>query len=406
MSQACLVCGRIAPRENLFCNEAGCPGEQSPLVFDTGDRVDDLEIVRRVVVLRSAALYVAMRRGRKVYLKVAHPGADHTTRLQREARFLRSLASRGAVPPTLARWRPAAGARREAAWAETTRKGMLLSYTVFDHAEGEPLCDLLAQNPQWWTTHVGWLVSSLAETVNLLHLRGLYHLALTPESILVRFDTRTGAPRILLIDLGLASERDGLASAWSPDCAPPGYTAPELLDGVTASYHADYRTDVYGIGLILYEMLLGRPVFDAAFRPQSEVRDMVRRGARPAMDRLADAEQVAQVALQATQPDPGQRQTFAADVAAQLTTIFGVAPADRGLTVRGPYQFLRHPMYLGELVFRLALVFASSDLLLAGLLALCLAAIQVWRIRREEALIQGYDCYRRLVQWRLLPGIW
>jgi len=85
---------------------------------------------------------------------------------------------------------------------------------------------------------------------------------------------------------------------------------------------------------------------------------------------------------------------------------FGIAPADRGITSRGPYQFLRHPMYLGELVFRLTLVFASSDVLLAGVLALLLAGIQVWRILREEALISGYGCYRNLVRWRLLPGIW
>lgn len=85
---------------------------------------------------------------------------------------------------------------------------------------------------------------------------------------------------------------------------------------------------------------------------------------------------------------------------------FGIAPADRGLTATGPYQKLRHPMYLGELVFRLVLVFTSSDVLLAGLLALSLTSIQVWRIQREEALIQGYDCYRKVVRWRLLPGIW
>jgi protein-S-isoprenylcysteine O-methyltransferase Ste14 len=85
---------------------------------------------------------------------------------------------------------------------------------------------------------------------------------------------------------------------------------------------------------------------------------------------------------------------------------FGIAPADRGLTAQGPYQWLRHPMYLGELVFRLALVFASTELLLAGLLALVLAAIQVWRIRREEAMIRGYGCYRKIVRWRLVPGVW
>jgi protein-S-isoprenylcysteine O-methyltransferase Ste14 len=85
---------------------------------------------------------------------------------------------------------------------------------------------------------------------------------------------------------------------------------------------------------------------------------------------------------------------------------FGIAPADRGLTAQGPYRFLRHPMYLGELVFRLALVFSSQDVFLALLLALVLAAIQVWRIHREENLIAGYGCYRKIVRWRLMPGVW
>lgn len=85
---------------------------------------------------------------------------------------------------------------------------------------------------------------------------------------------------------------------------------------------------------------------------------------------------------------------------------FGIAPADRGLTCRGPYRYLRHPMYLGELVFRGVLVMSSPNLRMALLLAVLLAVIQCWRILREERAIEGYSCYTKVVRWRLVPGIW
>ncbi len=89
-----------------------------------------------------------------------------------------------------------------------------------------------------------------------------------------------------------------------------------------------------------------------------------------------------------------------------LGTRFGIAPADRGLTCQGPYRFLRHPMYLGELVFRVAMVFCSPNVLFAGLMALTLVGIQCLRIVREEKMIEGYACYTRIVPWRLVPGLW
>ena len=85
---------------------------------------------------------------------------------------------------------------------------------------------------------------------------------------------------------------------------------------------------------------------------------------------------------------------------------FGIAPADRGLTIRGPYQFLRHPMYLGELLFRLSMVFSSTQWILAFCLSIALLVIQLWRILREERVIEGYGCYTRIVAWRLIPGVW
>lgn len=87
---------------------------------------------------------------------------------------------------------------------------------------------------------------------------------------------------------------------------------------------------------------------------------------------------------------------------AKLGRRFGIAPADRGLTESGPYGFVRHPMYTGELILRLALSAGSSNAWFLGLLMLVLQAL---RAIREERVIAGYAEYAKRVPWRFLPGM-
>lgn len=85
---------------------------------------------------------------------------------------------------------------------------------------------------------------------------------------------------------------------------------------------------------------------------------------------------------------------------------FAIAPADRGLIAEGPYRFIRHPMYTGELLSVLGVVFFGNltpwNLFL--LLLLCLTLLR--RIHVEEGLVSGYRSYTYLVRWRVLPGVW
>ncbi len=90
---------------------------------------------------------------------------------------------------------------------------------------------------------------------------------------------------------------------------------------------------------------------------------------------------------------------------AALERSFGIAPADRGLVKDGLYRFIRHPMYLGELVALAGAVigdpsFWNSSLMLVLFLSLVL------RIRWEEQAVFNYGVYAGSVRWRLIPHLW
>jgi protein-S-isoprenylcysteine O-methyltransferase Ste14/uncharacterized membrane protein (UPF0127 family) len=87
---------------------------------------------------------------------------------------------------------------------------------------------------------------------------------------------------------------------------------------------------------------------------------------------------------------------------------FGVIPANRSVVHRGAYRFVRHPLYLSELIFYFG--FMSSNTTAANMgLVLFITAGQLWRSVAEEKILSldpAYRAYRKEVRFRFLPGVY
>ena len=329
MKQVCLLCERVSPDSNLYCQETYCPAEMSPNILDYGEWLGDIEIVKAVMTLRSAVVYEAYHQKKQVFLKVAHPGEENKERLKREAEFLKHIQLQKEqhefLPVLLP---PYTYTKIETdAYGKAMLKGHLLYFYMFEHAPGEPLRDVLMKNPQLWINHVGWLMISLGTAVNFLHTNGLYHLGISPDSVLVHFEDDPNVPRILLFDLGAITDTQNFALHWHPFFVPPAYTAPELID--TPTTRPGYATDVYGLGLTLYELLVGEPAYTFKLHSDDEVYRAVRQSRLNPMNRVEDVRQVAQIAIQAVSPHIGQRQENAAVFVEQLRQFIGEMPGPK-----------------------------------------------------------------------------
>jgi protein-S-isoprenylcysteine O-methyltransferase Ste14 len=98
--------------------------------------------------------------------------------------------------------------------------------------------------------------------------------------------------------------------------------------------------------------------------------------------------------------------TFRAN--SHAAAIIDVAP-DQPVVSTGPYAMVRHPMYLGATLLLLATPFAlgSAWAIIFAVMAVCAL---VWRLLEEERYLSqhlpGYDDYRQVTRYRLVPLVW
>ncbi len=328
MKQVCIYCNRSSPDSNIWCQEIYCPAEQSPTILNFGEQIGDLEIVKPLMVLRSCAVYEAKRGKTAVLLKIAHDG--YHKRLEREARFLlelRQAQNLAQTYPMLPVILPAHEQEdiRKHYYGKTVFRGEPRYYSVFRFIEGEPLRALLLKNPQLWYQQVGSLLISISHAIAIMHQRNVFHLCLTPDAILVRFD-KQNIPRPVLLDLGTASDKREIDKLWNSWYVPFAYQPPEVIQN--GRIISAPTTDVYGLGVILYELLAGQPAYTFKQHTDADIKHTVLHEQPVPINRF-DLIGVPEIANQATHKDYRQRYPEVTILLSQLLNYFSAIPEEK-----------------------------------------------------------------------------
>jgi serine/threonine-protein kinase len=128
-------------------------------------------------------------------------------------------------------------------------------YIVMAYVEAGSLKDMVSQGPMD-IEYANSIAAQLADALHHAHQRGLIHRDVKPNNVLM---SRDGRP--LLTDFGIAKalhESAGLTRTGM-SIGTPEYMAPEQIQG----QKVDGRTDIYALGIVLYEMLVGWAPFGA-----------------------------------------------------------------------------------------------------------------------------------------------
>lgn len=128
-------------------------------------------------------------------------------------------------------------------------------WAVLEYVRGPSLKQVVAEEGPLAVTRVADILAQIADALGHLHARGLVHLDVKPQNLLL---SPEGV--VKLIDFGLAQPggrvQETIGGATFGTAA---YLAPEQATGEAV----DVATDVYAVGCVVYELLTGRPPFEA-----------------------------------------------------------------------------------------------------------------------------------------------
>jgi serine/threonine-protein kinase len=277
--------------------------------LEAGSKIDFYRIEAQVARSGMATIYRAtdVRDNRIVALKIPHPDMEADPiffdRFQREG----AIGERLNHPNVMKVY---GGEKRSRA------------YIVMEWCEGRLLRKILDEGkmPRERALRIA---AAVLEALDYIHANGVVHRDLKPENIMVDDNDH-----IKLIDFGIASDsvsRRLTYANFTANLGTPNYISPEQVKGK----RGDSRTDIYSMGVILYEMLSGKLPFSGP-TPLAAMNDrLLNHPVPPSVADPSISPQLQEILYRALERDPRNRYAHARDFLRDLENPDHVGVEDR-----------------------------------------------------------------------------
>jgi serine/threonine protein kinase len=181
-------------------------------------------------------------------------------------------------------------------------------YLVMPYVDGCTLRDYLLRQKQLTIEEAASFLSQIASALQFAHDHGVVHRDVKPSNILLRQDGYA-----YLVDFGLAKAMQGAEALTSAGAmvGTPEYMAPEQSNG-----ESDHRSDIYSLGIILYQMLTGQLPFLAESPVAVSLKHIQSIPVPPRVINDTIPEAIEEVILKAMEKDASVRYQQARDLAA------------------------------------------------------------------------------------------